>query len=132
MTGVFVDTSAWYALLDRHDPEHARVAATVQAQRGRLISSDYILDEAVTLVRYRLGWPLAHRLGAALRSGELARLVRVLPADLDVAWRLFTERRDQRLSITDCTSFALMTRLKLDTAIALDQDFKAMGWTVLP
>jgi predicted nucleic acid-binding protein len=132
VTGVFVDSSAWYALLDRRDPEHARVAAVIEAHRGRLVTSDYILDEAVTLVRYRLGWPLAHRLGAGLRSGELARLVRVLPADLDAAWQLFSERRDQRLSVTDCTSFAVMTRLKLDTAIALDQDFRAMGWTVLP
>ncbi|MFZ1426365.1 MAG: PIN domain-containing protein, partial [Geminicoccaceae bacterium] len=127
MIGIFVDSSAWYALLDRRDPEHARVAAVVQAHRDRLVTSDYILDEAVTLVRYRLGWPLAHRLGAGLRSGELARLARVLPADLDAAWKLFSERRDQRLSVTDCTSFAVMTRLKLDTAIALDQDFKAMG-----
>ena len=132
MIGVFVDSSAWYALLDRHDPEHARVAAVVQAHRGRLVTSDYIQGEAVTLVRCRLGWPLAHRLGAGLRSGELARLAHVLPADLDAAWKLFSERRDQRLSVTDCTSFAVMTRLKLDTAIALDQDFKSMGWTVLP
>lgn len=132
MTGLFVDTSAWYALLDRRDPEHLRVADAIRAHRGRLVASDYILDEAVTLVRYRLGWPLAHRLGAGLRSGDLARLVRLSPADLDAAWRLFSERRDQRLSLTDCTSFALMTRLELHTAIALDQDFKAMGWTVLP
>lgn len=132
MTGLFVDTSAWYALLDRRDSEHARVAAVIQAHRGRLVASDYILDEAVTLVRYRLGWALAHRLGASLRSGDLARLVRLLPGDLDAAWRLFAERQDQRLSFTDCTSFALMTRLELHTAIALDQDFKAMGWTVLP
>lgn len=83
MTGIFVDSSAWYALLDRHDPQHARVAAAIQAHRGRLVTSDYILDEAVTLVRYHLGWPLAHRLGAGLRSGDLARLVRVprLPGD---------------------------------------------------
>ena len=132
MTGVFVDSSAWYALLDRRDPEHARVAAVIQAHRGRLVTSDHILDEAVTLVRYRLGWPLAHRLGLGLRLGELARLVRVLPADLDAAWNLFGERRDQRLSVTDCTSFAVMTRRKLDTAIALDQDFRVMGWAVLP
>lgn len=132
MTGIFVDSSAWYALLDRRDPQHARVAAAIQAHRDRLVTSDYILGEAVTLVRYRLGWPLAHRLGGGLRSGELARLVRVLPTDLDTAWQMFTERRDQRLSVTDCTSFAVMTRMKLDTAIALDQDFKAMGWAVLP
>ena len=56
----------------------------------------------------------------------------MLAADLDAAWQLFSERSDQRLSVTDCTSFAVMTRLKLGTAIALDQDFKAMGWTVLP
>ena len=75
---------------------------------------------------------MAHRLGAGLRSGELARLAPLLPSDLDAAWQLFTARPDQRLSFTDCTSFALMTRLKLDTAVALDQDFRALGWTVLP
>lgn len=104
MTGVFVDSSVRYALLHRRDLDHARVAAVMQAHKCRPVTSDYILDEAVTLVRYRLGWPLAHRLGADLRSGDLARLVRVLPADLDAAWKLFSERRDQPLSVTDCTA----------------------------
>jgi predicted nucleic acid-binding protein len=107
------------------------VAATIQAHHGRLAASDHILDEAVTLVSCRLGWPLAHRRSTGLRSGELARLVRVLPADLDATWRLLSEGRKRCLSDTGCTSFALMTRLKLDTAIALDQNFRATSWRVL-
>ena len=86
----------------------------------------------MTLIRYRLGWPLAHQLGAGLRSGRLARLERLSPADLDAAWDLFEGRPDQRLSFTDCTSFALMGRLKLSAAVILDQDFRALGLVTLP
>ncbi|MFO1048596.1 MAG: hypothetical protein U1E52_11950 [Geminicoccaceae bacterium] len=130
MTGIFVDSSAWYALLDRRDPGLAgsrpRSGAPGPARHLRLHPGQ---AHAGALPP---GWPLAHRLGAGLRSRAISGLVRVLPADLDAAWELFTERRDQRLSVTDCTSFAVMTRLKLDTAIALDQDARAMGWTVPP
>lgn len=132
MSRLLVDTSAWYAFVDRNDPSHATVTATLRAHRDRLLASDYILDEAVTLVRYRLGWPLAHQLGAGLRSGRLAWLERVRPSDFDAAWNLFERRPDQRLSFTDCTSFVLMERLKLAAAVALDQDFRALGLTTLP
>jgi uncharacterized protein len=129
---LLVDTSAWYAFVDRRDPLHDPVTTTLRAHRDRLLASDYILDEAVTLVRYRLGWSLAHQLGAGLRSGRLARLERLLPTDLDAAWALFERRPDQRLSFTDCTSFVLMQRLKLAAAVTLDRDFRALGLATLP
>lgn len=132
MNRLLVDTSAWYAFVDRNGPEHAIITATLRAHRDRLLASDHILDEAVTLVRYRLGWSLAHQLGAGLRSGRLARIERILPADFEAAWDLFERRSDQRQSFTDCTSFVLMSRLKLPAAVALDQDFRALGLTTLP
>lgn len=68
---------------------------------GQLVASSHFVGEVVTIVRYRVGWLLAHRLGTGLRSGEFARLIRVLPADLDTARLPFSERQEQRLSITD-------------------------------
>ena len=52
--------------------------------------------------------------------------------DLGHAWDIFAGRSDRRLSFTDCTSFALMKRLRLDTAITLDGDFRRAGYRVLP
>jgi predicted nucleic acid-binding protein len=64
--------------------------------------------------------------------GGVVQLVRIRPADAEASWRLFVSRPDQRLSFTDCTSFALMRRLKLTTAVSLDQDFRAFGLVTLP
>ncbi len=62
----------------------------------------------------------------------IADLVRVTPDDERAAWDLFSARSDQEQSFTDCSSFVLMRRLGLDTAIAVDADFAAEGFTTLP
>ena len=91
-----------------------------------------VFDEALTLVRYGLGWNVACKLGRELRSGEAARVLPVTTTDLGHAWDIFASRSDRRLSCTDWTSFALMKRLRLDTAITLDGYFRRAGYRVLP
>lgn len=50
---IFVDTGAWYALLVNDDPDHQKARAWVAANRERLVLTDYILDETLTLLRAR-------------------------------------------------------------------------------
>jgi len=52
--------------------------------------------------------------------------------DEDAAWTLFERYRDKTFSFTDCTSFALMQRLRLDAALALDGDFRSYGLQCVP
>lgn len=59
-------------------------------------------------------------------------MYRVSPRDEDTAWSIFERYRDKTFSFTDCTSFALMERLRLDTALALDSDFRSYGLRALP
>jgi hypothetical protein len=59
-------------------------------------------------------------------------VARINPADEDTAWAIFTRYRDKAFSYTDCTSFALIGRLKLSTALAIDSDFRAYGLRCLP
>lgn len=132
MKRVFVDTSAWYALADRKDPDHASVARVLGRWSGRLVTSNFVLDESVTLIRYRLGLAAARTFGETLLDGSAARLVSITRADERRAWEIFTGFRDQSFSYTDCTSFAAMERLKLEAAVALDQDFRAFGAECLP
>lgn len=130
---LFVDTSAWYALLDRADQNH--VAATQFVRRGTapLMTSTYVFDETVTLVKRHLGHAAAIRFGQQLWSEEVARLVRVSPEDEAQAWSIFTRYADKGFSYTDCTSFAMMERLHLDSAFAFDAHFEQYGqFTRLP
>ena len=127
-----VDTGAWYALADRRDPDHAPVKECMQERAARLVTTNFIFDETITLIRYRLGADAARAFGEHLQSGEAARLVRITHADERRAWQIFTRYRDKSFSFTDCTTFAAMQRLGIDTAVAIDEDFRSFGLTCLP
>jgi uncharacterized protein len=128
---LFVDTSAWFAFANRRDADHRAVAVLLRTPGLRLVTSNYVFDETITLCRRRLGHDVASRVGHALLAGEVD-LLQVTPGDQQVAWRLFLERADQEYSLTDCTSFVLMRRLRLDTAAALDDDFVREGFEAKP
>jgi predicted nucleic acid-binding protein len=132
MTRVFVDTSAWYALIDRADPDHQAVSACLKSYKKHLVTSNFIFDETLTLLRYRFGWQVAQAFGAEMRTGHLAQYLTVSPQDEDAAWDIFVRYRDQSFSFTDCSSFALMQRHKIATAVALDNDFRIFGFQALP
>ena len=70
--------------------------------------------------------------GSVLMDPDEVDMVRVTSEDELMAWELFCNRTDQKYSFTDCTSFTLMHRLGLDTALALDTDFAAENFTVVP
>jgi predicted nucleic acid-binding protein len=132
MKPVFVDTGAWYALLDAKDPDHARVVPCFRDFQGRLATSNFVVDEILTLARFRLGWSVAHRLGAQLRSGRLSRVERISPKDEETAWSIFSSYDDKSFSFTNCTSFALVQRLKLPSCLAIDADFRSFGLHCIP
>lgn len=132
MKRVFVDTGAWYALVDARDPDHSAVASCLAQHRGRLATSNFVFDETVTLLRSRLGHRVARTFGETLLAGGIAVIVRVTPADEVRAWEIFARYRDKGFSFTDCTSFALMKRMRIATAVALDDDFRAYGIACLP
>ena len=50
MAHAFVDTSAWFAYVNRLDPDHTRIRSVFQTFQGRLVTSNFIFDETVTLV----------------------------------------------------------------------------------
>lgn len=128
----FVDTGAWYALLDKKDPDHAAVVEAFAQYRGRLVTSNYVFAETVTLARYQLGWSVAHQFGSTLRERRVARIERVTTQDEAVAWSIFQQQQDTHYSFTDCTSFALVRRLALPICLAIDPDFRAFGLRCLP
>jgi predicted nucleic acid-binding protein len=47
---VFVDTGAWFAKFVPEDPQHARVEAWLNATPEPLITTDYCIDETLTLL----------------------------------------------------------------------------------
>lgn len=132
MERLFVDTSAWLAFVNRADHQHEEVAAVLRSNEGRLVTTSYIFDEAVTLASYRLGHRVALGLGDLLMEPGVVACLRITPQQEREAWELFRRRSDQRYSFTDCTSFVVMRGLGLTRAAALDDDFRREGFVVEP
>jgi predicted nucleic acid-binding protein len=132
VNGIFVDTGAWYALVDSDDTDHRAAAAFLATNTIPLITTNFVFSETVTLIRYRLGHEAARSFGQKLKESIFVRVVTVTPADEDQAWDIFTKYRDQDFSFVDCTSFAVMERMKLSAAFAFDRHFRIMKCAVLP
>jgi predicted nucleic acid-binding protein len=131
MRRAFVDTSAWFAAAFADDPDHAHISKALTREQ-RLVTSNLVLDETVTLCSAKLGHEVASRVGEILLDTDEVDLVRVSAADELAAWKLFLDRPDKSYSFTDCTSFVLMRRLGIETAIALDDHFRQEGFEVTP
>ena len=134
MTGErhFVDTGAWFAYVNGADPDHRRVRLILDQPPGRLVTSSYVFDETVTLTQARLGNRRAVAVGRTLLDLAVVELLSVTPADERAAWSLFEKRGDKSYSFTDCTSFVLMRREKIATAVALDDHFSQEGFAAVP
>ena len=131
MRRVFVDTSCWFAAAFADDPDHERVRTTLTGG-DRLITSNFVLDETITICAGKLGHRVAASVGGLLLDTDEVDLVRLTAADELAAWKLFIERPDKSYSFTDCTSFVLMRRLGIDVAFALDDHFRQEGFEVQP
>jgi len=127
-----VDTSAWIALINRSDPDHDAVRDALESFDGRLVTSNFVFDESVTLCLYRLGRDAALRVGDELLRGEVVDLARATIGDEADAWKLFRRRADKKYSFTDCISFTMMRRLGIEQAAAVDDDFRREGFSVVP
>jgi hypothetical protein len=132
VNGIFVDTGAWYALVDSDDADHGAAAAFLAANTIPLITTNFVFSETVTLIRYRIGHEAARSFGQKLKESSFVRVVAVTSADEERAWDIFTKYRDQDFSFVDCTSFAVMERLKLSAAFAFDRHFSVMKFAVVP
>jgi predicted nucleic acid-binding protein len=135
MNAVFVDTGGWMACADRSDPAHlACMAARDGAlEAGRiLITTDFVVDETLTLIRFRLGLEAANTWWQQLDGSARLRWERIENDRFERARNLFFHYRDKELSFTDCTSFAIMRELRLTTVITTDAHFRQVGFDVLP
>lgn len=131
---VFVDTSAWLACYDRHDQHHQRaisIADRLKAEQARLVLSEFILAESLTIIRYRIGHSWAVRFGRAVLESQVAELVDVDDAARRRAWEIFQRYEDKDFSFVDCTSFALMAGGGIKAAFAFDRHFEQYGFQLI-
>ena len=127
MKKVFIDTGAWYALKNKNEPNHLVVLEFFKnlLSTGTVCyTSDYVIDEAITLTKARLNnHQVSVTLAEELLSEKAAKIIYVAPDYLPRALEIYKKYSDQKFSFTDCTSFAIMEKLNIEEALAFDRHF---------
>jgi predicted nucleic acid-binding protein len=127
--------AGWLACADGTDPAHARARAARDAAlaAGRLlVTTDYVIDETLTLLRMRLGLPAAEAWWSQIEASSRVRWQWVDAARAEKARAVFFRHRDKEYSFTDCTSFVVMRELRLKEALTTDRHFRQVGFQALP
>lgn len=125
---VFIDTGIFVALRNADDENHDRsrglMRRALKAEFGKIYTSDYIIDEALTtaLVRTR-------RLALAVDIGkyimESPRITKLWTTKdvFETAWQKFMTLKDKPLSFTDCTTLAHIEKNDIRQVLSFDSGF---------
>ena len=128
---VFVDTGIFVALRNADDELHGRSAelmrCALKSEFGRVYTSDYVIDEAVTtaLVRTRKHTFAVDLGNYILESPRIIKL-RVDENSFKEAWEKFKLFKDKPLSFTDCTSLALVEKFGIKQLLSFDTGFDGL------
>ena len=130
---VFVDSSAHGALLNARDGAHdlaRRVARRIAGERRRTLTTNFVVAETHALLVARAGRRLALAFLERTLEGP-TDVVRVEAADEERALEIIRRHEDKDFSVTDATSFAVMSRLGIRVAFAFDRHFAQYGFVLL-
>ncbi|MEH2458374.1 type II toxin-antitoxin system VapC family toxin [Nostoc sp.] len=83
---IFVDTSAWFASIVPSDTEHQAASSWVNQNIQPLLTTDYVVDETLTLLRTRGERLRAISLGEAFFSDNLTTIYYLTKEDIQQTW----------------------------------------------
>jgi uncharacterized protein len=130
---IFVDTSAFYALLDGDDAEHSRGLKFWEREspgEGGLVTTNYVVLESMALLQSRLGMPAVRAFHDAIlplvRMEWIAEGIHARAVSAFIA----TDRRG--LSLVDLSSFETMRRLGIRSAFTFDPHYRQHSFETVP
>lgn len=131
---IFVDTSFFIALMNNRDAAHP-MAIKLQEQMSKQaiqkVTSEYILLElcdGLAKLNYR---SFAIQLIDLLEQDASFQIIPTSSEITQAAWALFKSRLDKEWGLTDCTSFVIMEKLNITSALTTDHHFKQAGFEAL-
>lgn len=124
---IFVDTGAWFASVIPTDSNHKTATEWLKHNSHPLLTTDYVVDETLTLLRMRREYQKAIAIGNAFFSGRLATIHYLTQADIQQTWLTFKDFADKNWSFTDCSSKVVMAKLQISQAFAFDHHFQQFG-----
>lgn len=131
---VFIDTWGWLALGHHRDNHHQEVRNLYKELRSRgerIFTSDYVLDEVITLLFRREKLEDAtHFMEGIFLSAKQGHLTieRVTSERFATAWEFRKRFQDKpHISFTDLTSLVIMEKCGIKKVLTGDEHFVQVG-----
>jgi predicted nucleic acid-binding protein len=127
----FVDTSFIVARCNRRDQYHQRACAFdfAIAHADEVWTTNAVLLEAAAALAEPTSRQLAIRFWDQFHGAEpRCRTVEASMQNLVAAMDLYRSRTDKSWSLTDCFSFQVMKRERLEMALSADRHFEQAGF----
>ncbi|MGD0202724.1 MAG: type II toxin-antitoxin system VapC family toxin [Candidatus Bathyarchaeia archaeon] len=133
---IFVDTSAWYAVEVEDDVNHEKackfLSLIASGKYGISITTDYVLDETLTLLRSRRDLTSATTFMDKIKKSSSVHILWIDENLFEKALNIFQKSNHKSWSFTDCTSFVLMRELSISEAFTFDSHFREAAFLGLP
>ena len=124
---IFVDTSAWFAAAVPTDSDHPHAARWLAANSEPLLTTDYVVDETLTLLRARGERRRARLLGEKFFESSLTEVYFLTEGDIRQTWSVFQRYDDKSWSFTDCASKIVIEQMNIAKAFTFDHHFRQFG-----
>ena len=135
MRRLFVDTSAWYPLVNAAHRDHDALAQELRQQirtGARIVTTNLIVAETHALLHRQAGRRAALTFLESVHQSP-NRIRSITPERTATAISRWIEPfSDQPFSLADAASFTVMTELGIREALTLDRHFAAAGFVMLP
>ena len=129
----FVDTSAFYAVMDAGDELHPSAKPEwlrLLKDNVDLYTTNYVLVETMALLQSRIGLDAVR-----LFSEDITPVLRIMWVDSsghEAATQLLLTANRRDLSFVDCVSFQAMRSRRIRDVFCFDSHFSEQGFHLLP
>jgi predicted nucleic acid-binding protein len=129
---VFADTGAFIAYHVERDQYHEVGSEIWEGlRRVPVVTTNHVFNETLTLLARRIGYATAAAIAEQILGSATIDILYASEEDVRGAIHYFRKFADQRVSFTDCISFAVMKRHRLHTAFTFDRHFLNAGFRVI-
>ena len=136
---IFIDTSGFKAYYDENDDHHRKARLWMNSlsskdahSLGGFVTTDYILDETITLLRIAHSHQKASEFIDSMLGSKVLTVVYTNEEIFQEALLLFKQRKDKVWSFTDCVSFVVMRSMGISDSFAFDAHFGEAGFATVP
>lgn len=135
MENIFVDTTAWIAVVNSRDQFHP-AARDFYRQNfnpyARLVTSNLVVAETYILLRLDCGSAIALKWWEMIVDSIRIEIVYADAAITAEAFNLLRQYKDQSISLTDAVSFKIMEERRVKETFTFDSHFTKAGSIKLP